>query len=321
MQEAVNPIKGPVSVSIITPTYLGRDRLRGVIKSVATQHTTPLEWIVVMDGYDRETEAIIEEARALITIPIVILSINRNHKKAAVNAGVSRARGEFCLIADDDDEFPSTAIEDLVRAWLSLSPSQQQECVGVTGLCVDDGGRVIGDSFPEDSFLASSLECSLVSKIAGEKWGMQRTDILKTYPFFEDAEGCVPEGTVWLAIGEKYKTLYINKIVRNYHFNPNSVTHSSYNKKKYLENCQGWAYGYKWFIERCSRRYAIHSPLFFAGCFAEYVRNTLHAIAFSKYREWMWPGSSPSAAIGFLVGLPIGVLLFIKDRLRFAFRE
>jgi glycosyltransferase involved in cell wall biosynthesis len=303
--------------SVITPTYKGRGRLEGVIRSLESQSLPALEWIVVMDGYDHETEVVALAAGDRLTIDVKVLCIERNHKKAAVNAGVVAARGFFCLIADDDDEFPPDAIEKLSAAWESLCEEDQRRCVGVTGLCVDEAGSIVGDRFPGDRFFASALECSLVRKVQGEKWGMQRTDLLRRFPFFEDAEGYVGESTVWFRIAEEYRTLYINEIVRIYKFNPVSIINSRYDIEKIRGNCQAWAYGYKHPVENYLG-YFFRNPRFFFGCSVGYVRNMLHSLSFGKYRSWMSPLTSPSAAAGFLLGAPAALILFVRDRLRSA---
>jgi glycosyltransferase involved in cell wall biosynthesis len=301
--------------SVITPTYKGGRRLEGVIRSLESQTLPALEWIVVMDGYDPETEAVALSARSCLAIDLKVISIERNHKKAAVNAGVAAARGFFCLIADDDDEFPSDAIEKLSSAWDSLSEEDQQRCVGVTGLCVDEAGAIIGDRFPENRFFVSALECSLVRKVQGEKWGMQRTDLLRRFPFFEGAEGYIGESTVWFRIAEEYRTLYVNEVVRIYKFNPGSIINSRYDIEKIRANCQAWAYGYKHPVENYIG-YFFHNPRFFFGCSIGYVRNMLHSLCFGRYRGWMSPFTSPSAAAGFLLGAPAALILFARDRLR-----
>ena len=308
---------GPKTFSVITPTYKGRERLEGVIRSLESQTLPALEWIVVMDGYDSDTEAVALSANGRLKIDVKVLSIERNHKKAAVNAGVAAARGFFCLIADDDDEFPPDAIRRLADAWESLSPEEQRRSAGVTGLCVDEAGNIIGDRFPTDRYHASALECSLVSGVRGEKWGMQRTDLLRRFPFFEEAEGYIGESTVWFRIAEEHRTLYINEVVRIYKFNPVSIINSHYDREKIRTNCQAWAYGYKHPVENYLR-YFFHNPRFFFGCSVGYVRNTLHSASFGKYRSWMSPLTSPSAFIGFLLGAPAALILFARDRTRFA---
>ena len=51
---------------------------------------------------------------------------------------------------------------------------------------------------------------------------MQRREVLLDYKYFEDAEGLVGVSTVWWEIVKKYKTVYINKVVRHYLIRENS---------------------------------------------------------------------------------------------------
>ena len=47
------------TVSIITPTFKGSDRIHGVYKSISNQTIKPLEWIIVLDGPDPKAKKIL----------------------------------------------------------------------------------------------------------------------------------------------------------------------------------------------------------------------------------------------------------------------
>jgi len=300
------------TISIITPTYKGGAKLIEVYAAIKNQTFQPKEWIIVLDGIDDATLAIAKNISESAAIDIVIEVIEHNHKKAAVNRGLQIATGDFSLIADDDDLFPVDAIETLMNAWATIADDQKHKYVGVTGLCQDERGQIIGDKFPTDQFHSNSIECSLKKKIKGEKWGMQKTEILKKYPYFEGAEGYVGEGTVWMTIGKKYNTLYINKVVRTYNFTPNSIINSRHNKEKIIKNCQAYTYGYKFTCENFFWE-SLSYPRYFLACSVNYTRYYLHSVRFSKYKNWMTPFSSFKALLSFSIGLPIGLFFFIRD--------
>ena len=306
------------NVSVITPTFCGRERLRGVFTSLREQESRPVEWIIVLDGPDAQTTEIVKSFIDS-SFPVYLYEIPHNHKKAAVNFGVKHAIGDWVLIADDDDLIPKTAIRDLLGAWNKLPKTEWDRFVGVTGLCDNGIGKLIGDEFPEDEFVSDAIETFFKYNILGEKWGMQRRDIMLRYPFFEDAEGLIGESTVWWEIAKSYKTLYINKVVRHYIIREGSLITSPHSKQRIVSNCQALTYGYYYSSSNFCGKF-VDKPKWFVGVTSFYVRYLLHCKFLGKTKAWMRFNPLSKNALLFLIGLPLGSVLFISDLLRHQFR-
>lgn len=297
--------------SIITPTFKGADRIHNVFKSISNQTKRPVEWIVVLDGPDPKTKDILSSFKSK-KFKIRIFEKPHNHKKSAVNFGVSKAVGEWIIIADDDDTFPPNAFETLLSAWSTLPTNVQREYAGVTGLCDDGHGNIIGTKFPSDYFHSDAIDSYFNQGVRGEKWGMQRRELLLEYKFFEDAEGLVGESTVWWEIAKKYKTLYINEVVRHYLIRENSLTTESLSSDVISNNCQGLTYGYHYSGANFPNKILTH-PRWYLGVSSFYVRFLLHSFRLKKTKPWMKFGFFSSTMFTFLVGLPIGTTLFLVD--------
>jgi glycosyltransferase involved in cell wall biosynthesis len=91
----------PPRVSVVIPTRGRPDLVGGAIASVASQTMTDLEIVVVVDGPDAPTEAVL----AAIAEPRMRVEVLPEPRGAPVarNRGVAVARGEFVAILDDDD--------------------------------------------------------------------------------------------------------------------------------------------------------------------------------------------------------------------------
>lgn len=303
-----------MKISVLTPTYKGSCNIRGVFNSLKNQTFRDFEWVVVLDGYDDETIKVLKDFEdEKPFFKIAIESITHNHKKAAHNRGIKMCKGEFVCIADDDDTFPDNALELFINVW-NLIPNQKKDTyVGVTGLCVDENNQIVGDKFPEELFHSSALDCSLKHRIMGEKWGMLRKDVLLSYPFFESPEGYVGESTVWFAIARKYKTLYFNKVVRNYHFNEDSIMNAPFSKEKIAKNCQAYTYGYRDAI-LSNFDYFKYNPIWFIKCSIQYNRYLIHSILNKKYVNiWMSPLIKFHVLVFSILSLIISSFLVVKD--------
>lgn len=301
------------TLSVITPTYKGKDRLSIVYKSLMEQKFQPLEWIVVLDGGDEETERLLKQFE-IHHFNIKIIINAKNHKKSAVNAGIKVARGDFVIIADDDDPFPENSFKEMMDTWKNIN--NKYEYVGVTGLCDDGKGEIVGDLFPKDIFDSNAIKCSLYYKIKGEKWGMQRRDIMLLYPFFEDAEGYIGESTVWMEIAKKYKTRYFNKVVRNYIVREDSIMTLKYDKVKISSNCQAYTYGYRYTASNFLK-YIVNNPKYIFGCCCNYARFFLHSHYLKKNKLWMKKDLKNYELITLIIGFPLGFIMFISDVIKY----
>lgn len=91
-----------VELSIIVPTYRRPGRLRTCLESLVAQEPLPerIELIVVLDGPDPETEAMLGS----LTPPFPMRVVVQEHARqaAARNRGVEEARGRYVLFLDDD---------------------------------------------------------------------------------------------------------------------------------------------------------------------------------------------------------------------------
>lgn len=203
--------------TVCTPTFNRAHTLERVFDSLVTQTLRDFEWLVVDDGSSDDTEALINRLASISDFQIRYSYQENQGKHIAVNNGVLLAQGEYFLIADSDDSFPANALGQMAEAFDTIPPNVRIEFTGVTGLCADENGVVVGDKFPTDIFDSTPMEVIYRHGVQGEKWGFHKTAVLKQFPF-PNLEGLkfVPEGLVWSAIGHRYKTRYINKIVRNY---------------------------------------------------------------------------------------------------------
>ena len=94
---------GPDPVaSIVVPSYRGVDRLPALMDSLAAQQegTPPFEVIVVVDGVDDGSVALLEAERRL-PLRSILLPENRG-RVTALNTGFDAARGEVLIRCDDD---------------------------------------------------------------------------------------------------------------------------------------------------------------------------------------------------------------------------
>lgn len=296
--------------TVFTPTFNRAHTLPRVWASLQRQSFREFEWVIVDDGSTDNTSDLIPAFREQSAFPVVYLKQPHGHKKAAFNLGVRAARGELFLTLDSDDECVPQALERLWWHWNNIPDTERPHFSAVTALCTYPNGTTVGNRFPgSEWFDSDSIEIVHRWKMSGEKWGFQRTDVLRQFPFPEHIDGFVPEGVVWVQIALYYKTRFINEALRIYHQSPDALTRGSGPRKA---SARGTAY---WMDStfRHEFQYFRYHPKWFIRCAINFTRFHLHA------------GDSPlTKAFDFdtavtallLTAYPLGRLAYLLDRSR-----
>ena len=188
----------------------------------------------------------------------------------AYNAAVPLARGRFFLTLDSDDACVPQALERLSRYYEEIPERAKPRFSAVTVLCMDAAGRIVGDRFPRRITDSDSLDAHYRLKIKGEKWGFQRTAVMREYPFpVPDRKlSHVPEQIVWNRIARTYRTRFVNDPLRIYHTEPDSITAAG-------KNAYSYALGNRIKLNE-DIDYLRHAPAAFLKAAANYVRFSLH---------------------------------------------
>jgi glycosyltransferase involved in cell wall biosynthesis len=204
--------------TVFTPTFNRAGTLPRVFESLQAQTFRDFEWLVVDDGSTDETRQVIEGFRRDASFPIRYVRQDVNAgKHVAFNRGVREAAGDLFLTLDSDDACVPEALARFKHHWDAIPDDRRAEFSAVTALCMDERGRVVGDRFPTDPLDSDSIELAYRYAVRGEKWGFQRTTVLRAYPFPEPPDArYVSEGLVWMAIARRYKTRFVNECLRIY---------------------------------------------------------------------------------------------------------
>lgn len=207
-----------VLFTVFTPTYNRARTLHRVHDSLRQQTLRDFEWLVVDDGSTDGTAQLVATWQAAGDMTIRYVHQEHLGKSAAHNNAVRRARGELFLTLDSDDACVPHALERFKEHWESIPPQTRKGMAAVTALCVDQHGQPVGAPLPQPVMDSDSLEMWFRHKLRDEKWGFQRTDVLRDHLFPVSANlGFVPEDLVWRAIARRFRTRYVNERLRVYY--------------------------------------------------------------------------------------------------------
>lgn len=295
--------------TVFTATFNRAHTLHRVYTSLAQQTFNDFEWLVVDDGSTDNTSQMIKAWKKEASFPIRYIQQDNMGKHIAFNRGVELAEGELLLVLDSDDGCVPNALKRFKYHWDNIDDQKRPQFSGVTSLCEDQDGRLVGDPFSQDIMDSDSLELRYRYKVQGEKWGFQRTDILRQYPFPEDLrQTYVPEDIVWNRIARKYKTRFINEPLRIYWIEGSSMVHGQDPGKNAvggrMQHCDALNNDIKWF------RYA---PMRFLLSALHYSRFSFH-VGVGLTKQLSALRNSFSKALWLLM-LPAGFFMYLKDKI------
>lgn len=300
--------------TILTCTYNRPGMLNRVFASLQAQRRLDIEWLVVDDGSVdvAAVESVLAECAAAAEFPVRGVRQPNGHKKSAVNRGVREARGELLIVLDDDDELAPDTLRRLHDVWLSIPADLRERFVGVTGLCARPDGTIVGDRYPHDVLDCTATEMHFKWRVRGEKFGCQRTAVLRRFPYPEDVPGFVPESLVWWAIARAgYLNRFVNQVFRVYH--PTAVSLSTASSA--AQPHAAGLYLLNWQLLQSEWRYAGSAPGRFFGAA---LRLTRYRVALRhrgpQHVLTAYPLTHPAGRVLVALLAPLGHLLAWRDR-------
>jgi len=209
-------------VTIITSNYNRREVLLRCMKSVDAQTFKDIEYIVVDNGSSVSFDDIMEDFMVEATIPMMFIKrSNGIGRHTGRNSAIEQARGEYLCMIDSDDAYLPHAMETLVNAWKAIPEERRLEYREVVAQCQDEHGKRCGAPFPDginDVSIKEAFKIVQRPELGYEHANMSRTILLKENPFL-NPKGVTDstETIIWWRLAKKYKSYFINDIVRVYY--------------------------------------------------------------------------------------------------------
>jgi glycosyltransferase involved in cell wall biosynthesis len=242
-------VANSVLFTVFTPTHNRAHTLHRVYDSLCAQTLRDFEWLVVDDGSTDNTAQLIAGWAKSVNFPIRYFRQDHRGKHVAHNLGAREARGKFFLPLDSDDACPPRALERMFYHWNTIPERERSSFSGVSGLCIDQNGKLIGDQFPSGAFDSTLRERRYLYRVRGEKWGSILTELVRRVPFPEiPATQFVPEGIVYDELAKTYKDRCVNEVFRVYYVDDHETGTSLTRKSRFRENAPGRWHYYIWLL-------------------------------------------------------------------------
>lgn len=207
-------------VTFVTPVYNRKHLLARALASVKVQTYRNIEHVIVDDGSTDNPDEVIIPYMDIADYPVLYIKKDNGGVHTARNIAISKARGEFILLLDSDDEFMPTAAEEFIRAWQQIPSENRNEYREVVALCMDEHGKQMGNSFPDGINDMTKKQADVARKKAnGPHMALMRTDLLQSCPWPEpEGVNFVIESLVWRRLDAAgYRSRFLNWTLYKYH--------------------------------------------------------------------------------------------------------
>lgn len=297
--------------TVYTPTYNRAHTLQRVFDSLQAQTCRDFEWLVIDDGSTDGTAALMQRYQAEAGFPVRYLQGPHRGAHHAHNLSMRESRGEFWIKLDSDDGCVPQALERLRQHWENIPQDQREGFSGVTGLCRDQNGTLVGTPFPADPLDCSAAELEYHYKVFGEHWGFLRLDVVRRFPYPDNVPGnFIPESFIWCQVSGHFKTRHINEALRIYWIDAPSLVHGRNDPRT---NAVGHRLMFK-MVLNLESGWFFWAPLRLLRAAAQYSRFALlSGVTMERQRENL---KSSGGRLLWLAALPVGSVLWLWDRVR-----
>ena len=226
--------------TVLTPTYNRSDLLQRVYECLLDQTYKDFEWLIIDDGSTDDTESVCKEMINQGVLDIRYIKKINGGKHSAYRTAENNYNGTYVVCADDDDLMPSNTLEIFNKYWVQLEDSKDySDFWEVKGRCVDRNGDMIGRPLPTPVFDSDYNEITYKHHYKEEMHGCNKAEVLRNEAkvpetfMYSDKCSYYYEDIRWSRAAAKYKTRFIDDIVRTYTTDAETSIMRPTNKNRY----------------------------------------------------------------------------------------
>ena len=210
-------------LTVFTSTYNRAGLLPRIFESIVRQGRTDIEWLVVDDGSDDNTQAVVAHLARKAHFQVRYHRQPRGGKHRAYNMALPIARGELFLTLDSDDWLPDGAVG-VLENYMPVLRGNKRLC-GLIGLKADAQGQICGREIDGTSFEAGNRKMFEQITGSGERCIVLKTEVANSYPFpTVDGELFMTENVVFSRLATDYGFALANKILSFCEYQPDGLT-------------------------------------------------------------------------------------------------
>lgn len=213
-------------LTICIPTYNRSLLLKRLVENIQATCSffDEIEIIVIDDGSTDDTAEYIKSIIESLSIKLIYFYKKNGGKISAVLYGLNRAKGKYFMNMDDDDLFPKTGLDLILKEIKILeietnSNHPIKPVIGIAGLALASCGENIGMRFPKSPLLTNFAKLRADYRVSGDKKEIVKSDVFRkvNIELFPN-EKRTPFSVIWLCLSTMGDIKFLNSpfIIKNY---------------------------------------------------------------------------------------------------------
>lgn len=209
-------------VTVITPTYNRAHLLGNLFESLQRQNSRNFEWLIVDDGSTDNTEYVVQRFTESADFSVRYLRKQNGGKHTALNFGIASIDTVLTFIVDSDDTVLPEGIAVIEQFY---DKYKDVEGIGFFAFLKSSMSNGTVLKMPKDEFVGSYIEERIRKNRPGDMAEVFLTKALREFPFPEfPGERFLSEDVVWIPMGMKYKTVFINIPIYQFEYLDDGLT-------------------------------------------------------------------------------------------------
>lgn len=288
------------TLTIFTPTYNRAHLLPRLYHSLLRQSSQQFDWLVVDDGSQDNTEALVRQWQQEQKLTITYIYKENGGLHTGYNTAIANVSTELCMCIDSDDFPPDYAVGHILAHWAKYG---SEKYAGIVGQDFYMSGESVGGELPNVKSL-HFMELKYKYNYRGDVKIIHRTELLKKYapmPTFVGEKNFNPS-YMFVQVDQHHPLLVLNENLCFVDYQPDGM---SINTMQQYRNSPNSFVQFRRLYMSLNRT----PPMFI-------FRNAIHYISSCIFaKESRWFSASPRKGYT-LAAIPFGIVLNVYIRIK-----
>jgi glycosyltransferase involved in cell wall biosynthesis len=218
-------------VSIIMPAYNAEKTIVESIESVLKQTYINWELIVVNDGSNDRTSALV---LAFNDERVVLVKQDNGGVANARNNGINNSKGEYIAFLDSDDLW----VEDKLERQIGVLVGGKHKMCFAKTWCFRENSNQTSDCFVNISLDFDDKDKILVYDFIPVLTVLLAKDVLAEVGHFDETLRGVEDWDMWIRVLQKYEAIYLDEFLAKYRISSTGLSGNF--EKHFIEEEKVW---------------------------------------------------------------------------------
>ena len=211
-------------ITILTPLYNRDEYIDKLYYCLCAQTQKDFQWLVIDDGSENDLSERFSEFAEYSEFTVEYHRKENGGKHTALNYSHPFIKGDWVLILDSDDILTVDAVE---TALAYIEKYSTNPDIGIISFLKGTDANTSQVKFSSEETVSDHITYRINQKREGDCCEIVRSDVLKEFPFpVFVGEKYLSEAHLWIGSADKYKSVYIPKIIYIYEYIEGGLTAS-----------------------------------------------------------------------------------------------